>query len=98
MWKLTLLGVCCVFTVMLLASPASADDKDDLIAALDEGGKLFEAGKLKESAPLREKALRLAPIVFGENHEKTAGAFNYLCFFTRLKENMPRRKLSTNAV
>ena len=59
-------------------APARADDKDDFVAAYNQAVKLRKEAKYAEAAALYEKALRLAPSVYGENHANTANVLNNL--------------------
>ena len=75
-----------VLTTMLLtyialtltASTAIADDEDDLIAAIEKAEKLEKEARYDAAAVQYEKALKLAPRVFGENHANTTAILNNL--------------------
>jgi CHAT domain-containing protein len=54
------------------------DDREDLFAAFNKGKALQDQGKYREALPFFERALKLAPEVFGAEHENTATILNYL--------------------
>lgn len=55
-----------------------ADDREDLIASWKKGEALNAQGKYREAAPYFERALALAPSVFGPEHENTAAMLGNL--------------------
>ena len=70
--------LCCIILGIQMPARVFADDAKDMIAAFDEAEKLYKEGNLKDAAPLYEKALILAPGVYGEDHEGTATILNNL--------------------
>jgi CHAT domain-containing protein/tetratricopeptide (TPR) repeat protein len=76
-WRpLTSLAV--VLALATFAPSLHADDREDLFAALKKGMSLYDQGNYREAAGYLERALELAPTVFGREHESTAAILNNL--------------------
>jgi tetratricopeptide (TPR) repeat protein len=74
---------------LLCATVARADEKEDeLRTAFNEAEKLREKGEYPKALKQYQRALELAPQVFGPDHEKTATILNNLAV---LYQNMGQR-------
>src|SRR6185295_17851327 len=69
---------------LLLCSPASADEIDQIPSLKERILELYKASKLKEAAPLADKLLTLATQKYGDHHQETVEAAHWVAWFASI--------------